>query len=87
MINESPFEEASQLALKFFSRNAKEKKELTSLLAQYGITTGELHAKAVQLESGGLQMLDRLVAARESSRRMLRKEALHRDHDPNETEQ
>jgi hypothetical protein len=47
----------------------------------------ELPAKAVQLESGGVQMLDRLVAARESSRRMLRKEALQRDHDPNETEQ
>jgi hypothetical protein len=72
--------------LKYF-RNAKEKKQVTSLLAQYGITIAELHAKAVQLESGGLQMLDRLVAARENSRRMLRKEALRQDRDPDETEQ
>jgi hypothetical protein len=29
----------------------------------------------MQIESGGIQMLDRMVAARENGRRMLRKEA------------
>jgi hypothetical protein len=88
-IRESPFDSPSQLALKYFSANAKERKEVTSLLAQYGITIAELQAKAAQLEGGGLQMLDRMVAARENGRRLLRKEAerctLRRDHDPDET--
>jgi hypothetical protein len=88
-ICETPFLEASQLAKKYFSTNAKERKEVISLLAQHGITIAELQAKAAQLESGGLQMFDRMVASRESGRRMLRKEAercsRRQDGDPDET--
>jgi hypothetical protein len=35
----------------YFSTNPKERKEIVSLLAQYGITPSELLAKAAQLES------------------------------------
>jgi hypothetical protein len=48
----------------------------------------EAQAKAAQLKGGGLQMLARMVAAREDGRRLLRKEAerrsLRQDHDPDE---
>ena len=71
----SIYEMPDHLILKFMSTNAKERKEVLSLLAQHGITMAELQAKAAQLEGGGIQMFDRLVAARESSRRMLLKEA------------
>lgn len=63
------------LILKYRSTSAKERKEVLSLLAQHGITMAELQAKAAQLEGGGIQMFDRLVAARENGRRMLLKEA------------
>jgi hypothetical protein len=70
------------------SDNAKEKNEVTSLLARHGITMAELHAKAAQLEGSGLLMLDRMVSVRENGRRQLRKEAerrsLRQDHDPGE---
>jgi hypothetical protein len=59
---------------KYFSANPKEKKEIISLLAQYGITPSELLAKAAQLESNGVLMFERLVTARANARRMLRKE-------------
>ena len=77
-ISESPFEESSQLAVKYFSTSAKERKEVISLLAQHGITLAELHAKATQLEGAGVQMFDRMVAVRENGRRLLRKEAERR---------
>jgi hypothetical protein len=77
------------LALKYFSNNAKERKEVFSLLAQYGITIDELHAKAAQIEAGSIQTFDRMVAARENGRRLLRKEAeqyaKRQNLDPNET--
>jgi hypothetical protein len=80
--------DAEDLALNYFSTNAEEKKEVISLLAQHGITMAELLAKAAQLEGPGLLMFDRMVAARENGRRLLRKEAerrtLHRNRDPNE---
>ena len=72
---ESIYDMPDDLILKYLSTNAKERKEVLSLLAQHGITMAELQAKAAQLEGGGIQMFDRLVAARESSRRMLLKEA------------
>jgi hypothetical protein len=73
---ESIYDMPDDLILKFMSTNAKERKEVLSLLAQHGITMAELQAKAAQLEGGGIQMFDRLVAAREkNSRRMLLKEA------------
>ena len=62
-------------ARQYFSANPKERKEIISLLAQYGITPSELLAKAAQLESNGVLMFERLVTARANARRMLRKEA------------
>jgi hypothetical protein len=71
------FDEPSQMAMKYFSTDPKERKEVTSLLAQHGITASEIQAKAAQLEGPGVLMFDRMVAARESGRRLLRKEAEH----------
>jgi len=72
-------------ARQYFSANPKERKEVISLLAQYGITPSELLAKAAQLESNGVLMFERLVTSRANGRRMLRKEAERyagsRDHD------
>jgi hypothetical protein len=80
---------AEGLTDKYFNGSAKGRKEVMSALAEYGITMAELHAKAAQLESGGLAMFDRMVAARENGRRLLRKEAergsLRDDDDPDET--
>jgi hypothetical protein len=66
---------AEELLDKYFNGNAKGRKEVMAVRAEYGITIAELQAKAAQLESGGLAMFDRMVAARESGRRMLREEA------------
>jgi hypothetical protein len=71
------FDEPSQMAMKYFSTDPKERREVTSLLAQHGITASEIQAKAAQLEGPGVLMFDRMVAARESGRRLLRKEAEH----------
>jgi hypothetical protein len=67
----SLIEKASQ----YFSSNLKERKEVISLLAQYGITPSELLAKAAQLESSGVLTFERLVSSRVNGRRMLRKDA------------
>ena len=64
-----------QKARKYFSGNLKERKEVVSLLARYGITSCELLAKAAQLESHGVLTFERLVSSRVNGRRMLRKEA------------
>jgi hypothetical protein len=79
------------LILQYRSTNANDRKQVLSLLAQHGITMAQLQAKATQLESGGIQLFDRLAAARENSRRMLLKEAQRsgRRHagDPDDTAQ
>jgi hypothetical protein len=62
-------------ATQYFSTNPKERKEVISLLAQYGITPSEILAKAAQLESHGVLTFERLVSSRVNGRRMLRKEA------------
>jgi hypothetical protein len=61
-------------ACRYFSDNPKERNEIRSLLAQYGITSAELHAKAAQQNSDALQMFERMIASRERGRRKLRKE-------------
>ena len=75
----------TEKANQYFSTNPKERKEIVSLLAQYGITPSELLAKAAQLESHGVLTFERLVSSRVNGRRMLRKEAERnagrRDHD------
>jgi hypothetical protein len=65
---------AEDLSHKYFNGDAKGRKEVMSELAQHGITTAQLQAKATQLEGGGLALFDRLVSTRESGRRLLRKE-------------
>jgi hypothetical protein len=65
----------TEKAQQYFSTNPKERKEVISLLAQYGITTSELLAKAAQLESSGVLTFERLVSSRVNGRRLLRKEA------------
>jgi hypothetical protein len=61
-------------ALKYFSKNAKDREEVRARLAQYDITPAELHAKAAQLNSEPIQMFERMIAARANGRRMLREE-------------
>jgi hypothetical protein len=73
----SPFDEPAEMALKYFSTNPKESKPVRSLLEQHGITASAIQAKAAQLESGGVLMFERMIAARENGRRMLRKEDEH----------
>jgi hypothetical protein len=73
---------AEDLGSKFISGNAKERKEVLSVLADNGITTAELQAKAAELEGNGLQLFERMVAHRENGRRLLRKEADRRRNDP-----
>jgi hypothetical protein len=65
---------AAHRAGRYFSDKAKERNEIRSLLAQYGITPAELHAKAAQQNSDALQMFERMIVARERGRRTLRKE-------------
>ena len=71
-ICEAPFH--AEHALDFFSTDPKEKKKVIADLAKHGITMAELQAKAAQIEREGLQLFDRMVAVRESGRRLLRKE-------------
>ena len=65
----------TNFALKYFSKKPKEREEVIALLAQHGITLAELQAKAAELNGEPLQMFERMIAARENGRRMLRKEA------------
>ena len=57
------------LAQKYFSKNAKEREEVNSLLNQYGLTPAVLQAKAAQLNIPALQMFERMISARVSWRR------------------
>jgi hypothetical protein len=74
----------SDLALKYFSKNPKERKQVVSLLAQYGITETVIQAKAAQLNSPTLQMFERMAAARENGRRQIRKDKRNRRQETNE---
>ena len=74
-LNETLNDKSSRYALQYFSSDARKRKEVIGHLAQFGITIDQLHAKAAQFESGTIQLFDRMVAARENGRRLLRKEA------------
>ncbi len=65
---------AGHRAASYFSDKLKVRNEIRSLLAQYGITLAELHAKAAQQNGEALQMFERMIAARERGRRKQRKE-------------
>lgn len=64
-----------KLAKKYFSKSAKEREEVNSLLNQYGLTPAVLHAKAAQLNMSALQMCERMISARVNWRRRLDEEA------------
>jgi hypothetical protein len=68
------FQTPSNMARDYFSSNAKEKKVVQSKLDEHGITIEMIQAKAIELSSGGLLTIDRMIANRENSRRMLRKD-------------
>lgn len=61
-------------ALEYFSEDLEERKEFKALLAQYGVTEGEVHARAAQLNSDALLMFEGMISARERKRRRLRKQ-------------
>jgi hypothetical protein len=65
---------ANKAAINFYSADPKAKKEVTAVMTQYGITEAMVQAKAMQIIGGTLQLFDRLITSRQSSRRILRKE-------------
>jgi hypothetical protein len=72
--NKMTLTSAGQAAVKFYSGDPKAKKEVTAVMAQYGITEAMIQAKAMQLIGGTLQLFDRMISNRENARRSLRKE-------------
>jgi len=66
------------LAREYFSDDPKERKEVESRLAQYGITPTEVHAKAAQLNRHTLQLFERMAVERANARRQLRKDKRNR---------
>ena len=65
---------AEKLAFRYFSKDPKEKQQVTSLLARYGITPAVLQAKAAQQNSDAIQMFEAMTARRGRERRKLRQE-------------
>jgi hypothetical protein len=65
---------AAKAAVNFYGADPKAKKEVTTVMTQYGITEAMIQAKAIQIIGGTLQLLDRMINNRELSRRILRKE-------------
>ena len=65
---------ADKAAVNFYSADPKAKKEVTAVMKKYGITEAMVQAKAMQIIGGTLQLFDRMIINRESSRRILRKE-------------
>jgi hypothetical protein len=65
---------AHRAAVNFYGADRNAKKEVTAVMTQYGITEAKVQAKAMQIIGGTLQLFDRMIMHRESSRRILRKE-------------
>jgi hypothetical protein len=61
--------EIEKLAFKYFSKDPKEKQEVVTLLARYGITPATLQAKAAQENSDAIQMFETMITRRQKSRR------------------
>jgi len=61
-------------ALKFFSQDPIEREQVIMSLAQYGITSGTLQAKAAQSHLDMLKIFERMIETRENGRHKLRKE-------------
>ena len=64
----------STIGHKYFSADTEAKKEAAAFLEKHGVTMEQIQAKAMQIVGGALQMLDRMIINRETSRRILRKE-------------
>jgi hypothetical protein len=58
----------------YYSGDEEAKKEVVSFLEMYSVTMDQIQAKAIQIVGGTLNMLDRMIANRETARRILRKE-------------
>jgi hypothetical protein len=67
-------EELAHRARDYFGPERKQRDLVRSQLGQYGITAGEIHAKATELNSEPLQMLEAMIARRERERRKQRQE-------------
>jgi hypothetical protein len=67
---------ASEMARDYYSgeANPKQVEAMELRLAQYGITTEQILAKAMQLCGSGISMINRMEASCETSLRTLRKE-------------
>jgi hypothetical protein len=61
-------------AQKYFSQNPIEREQVMLALAQYGITSGTLQAKAAQSHLDMLKIFERMIETRENGRHKLRKE-------------
>lgn len=77
-VSNKPNDKADHRANKYFSENKKEREEIRSQLAQYGITQAELLARSAQNNSDAILMFEGMVSSRERSRRKLQKEITKR---------
>jgi len=68
------FEVSSQVASDYYGGDKKAKSAAAVRVAECGITSAQIQAKAIQLVGAGLQMMDRMRLNRETGRRILRKE-------------
>jgi hypothetical protein len=71
----------SKAAVRYFSKDPKERTEIRSRLGQYGIGDAELHAKSAQDNSDALQMFERMNNTRQRGRRRLDKDDRRRRRD------
>jgi hypothetical protein len=58
----------------FFSADPNDKKKVNQFLKRHAVTFEQIQAKAMQITGGTLQMFDRMIVNRETSRRGYRKE-------------
>jgi hypothetical protein len=62
------------IARNYYAGNAQAKKEAVRSVTEYGITTNQIFALAMQMRGVGLLMLDRMDSNRQNVCRVLRKE-------------
>ncbi|MET4481422.1 hypothetical protein [Bradyrhizobium sp. F1.13.3] len=69
---------ADHRASRYFSENKKERQEIRSQLATYGITEAELLARSAQNNSDAILMFEGMVSSRERSRRKIQNDIRRR---------
>jgi hypothetical protein len=67
-------EDAPKAVQQYFEGTEKDKKAAKARLAAYGITPRHVQAEAIELSRSGLLSIDRMVTARETARRLMRKD-------------